>query len=98
MNDNEFNERIKELIKEIANLPQDQQKQLGPLVSETEQRHQDIKENSDKVTQSLDNLRICMKYLLFDIEATRREQNEIKRMLDDSLSRNDKHNRAEGEM
>ncbi len=84
MNDEEFNARLRELITEITNLPKNQQKQLGPLVAETKQRHKDIKENVNKLTKSLIDLRICIKYLLFDLEATRRERDQLKAALDDN--------------
>lgn len=96
MKDDEFNERLKELIKEITSLPQDQQKKLGTLVNETKQRNKDIKESADKIVQSLGSLRICLKYLLFDLEATRRERDKMKKMLDDNSSNDDKPSRADG--
>lgn len=101
MNANEFNAQIKELIREIVDSQKDkQEKQEKPetLVNSTQQRRLDIKKNADKVTQSLDNLRICIKYILFDLEATRRERDRVKAMLSDILSNNNKPKKAEGEM
>ena len=97
MDENEFNKRIIELINEIASLPTDKQKQLKPLVEETKQRHEDIKENIGKINQSITDLRICIKYLLFDLEATKRERNKLKLILDKKSSDdNNKPNKADG--
>lgn len=82
MTDDEFNEKLRELIHEIANLPPNRQKQLAPLIEETKARHKAIRKNADKVTRSLNDLRICLKYLLFDLEATRRERDELRKQLD----------------
>jgi len=82
MNEEVFNKKLRELIREIANLPEDKQKQLAPLVEETKERHEDIKESVSRITKSLGDLRICLKYLLFDLEATRRERDKLKGMLD----------------
>ena len=99
MDEETFNRRIRELIREIANLPADKQKQLAPLVEETQARHKEIKENVDKVTKSLGDLRICLKYLLFDLEATRRERDRLKAAMDNQPPKDDDEpNKAEGEM
>jgi hypothetical protein len=79
----EFNYRLRELIAEITTLPIDKQKQLIPLIEETKKRQNTIKENVDKINQSLDGLRICLKYMLFDLEATRRERDALKKILND---------------
>lgn len=98
MNDKEFNTRLRELIAEIANLPKKQQKQLGSLIDETKQRHKDIKKNMDEVAESLEDLRICIKYLLFDLEATRRERDRLRKMLSNWSTDDDKPNGTDGEM
>lgn len=76
-----FDKRLQELIREVANLPVDQQKKLVPFIEKTKQRHQEIKDNIDNIEDSFINLRICIKYILFDLEATRRERDYLKNML-----------------
>ncbi len=95
MNDEEFNERLRELIHVIANLPPKDRQQLELLAAETQKRHKDIKENVDRVTKSLGDLRICLKYLMFDLEATRRERNSLKEMLENQSSDDDEPNRMD---
>ena len=101
MDEDTFNKRLRELISEIANLPADKQKQLAPLVEETKSRHDKIKENMDKVTKSLGDLRICLKYLLFDLEATRRERDRLKSIVDNQPPKDaddNEPNKAKGDM
>lgn len=101
MNEETFDKKLRELIREIACLPADKQKKLAPMVEETQARHDEIKENVDKVTKSLGDLRICLKYLLFDLEATRRERDRLKGIVDNQPPKDaddDEPNRAEGEM
>jgi chromosome segregation ATPase len=98
MDENEFNNKLRELINEIAALPKDKQEQLKPLVEETKKRHEDIKEDISKISRSLADLRICLKYLLFDLEATKRERDKMKAKLDKQQPRDDDPNKIEGEM
>jgi len=101
MNEEAFNKRLRELIREIANLPADKQKQLAPLVEETKTRHKELKENVGKIANSLADLRICLKYLLLDLEATRRERDRLKSMLENQPPKeddDDQPNKAEGEI
>ena len=81
ISEEEFNNKLQELIRVVADLPVDKQKQ---------DQH---KIEVNKITRSLTDLRICIKYLIFDLEATRRERDQFKKILDD-----DEPNRANGEM
>lgn len=101
MDEATFNAKLQELIREITNLPADKQKQLAPLIEETKKRHKAVKDKIDQITKSLTDLRICLKYLLFDLEATRRERDQLRATLDKKPPKNeddDTLNKAEGEM
>lgn len=98
MDEKTFNYKLQELIREIANLPPKDKQQLELLAAETQKRHKDIKENVDRVSKSLIDLRICLKYLMFDLEATRRERDSLKKILENQSLDDDESNRAEGEM
>lgn len=81
MSEKEFDNRLQELIRVVADLPINKQKQLKSLMKQTQDQCQ-IK--VDKITKSITDLRICIKYLIFDLEATRRERDQFKKMLDDN--------------
>jgi phosphoglycerate-specific signal transduction histidine kinase len=68
-----FREEFDELESRIATLPSDQQATLRPLLQETRERHLQIEQAITAAKDTLDDWRIAMKYLIFDIEARRRE-------------------------
>lgn len=81
MDEKELNKRLRDLIGEVANLKKRDQEKLQPLIKETKQRQKDIKKNVDKVHKSIEDLTICVKYILFDLEATRRERDNLIKIL-----------------
>jgi chromosome segregation ATPase len=85
MNEQDFQQRLGELITQINNLPESQRGPLEQLASETRERHDQMKKTVADLQESLDYLRLSIKYLVFDLEATRRE-NEFLRKLIDSQS------------
>ncbi len=97
MNEQEFNNKLGELIQQIETLPAPQREQLQKLAQETRDRHQRIRSTVKSLQDSLDYLRLSVKYLVFDLEATRRENDYLRRMIganpadenpDDSRDRN----------
>ena len=89
MNEETINKKLQELINEIASLPISKQKPLAPLVKKTKANHANIKENFNKITELLGNLRICLQYLLFDIEATKRERDKLRAQLKNKPPKDD---------
>lgn len=81
MNEQEFNNKLGELIDQIETLPEPQRQQLQKLAKETRERHQRIRSTVKSLQDSLDYLRLSVKYLVFDLEATRRENDYLRRML-----------------
>ncbi len=71
-----------DLAAAISRLPAEQRAQLDPVfqrVADSTRRRRRI---LNLVQEALSQLRLDMKYLLFDLEATRRERNEYRRCLD----------------
>ncbi len=83
MDEQSLNKTIRELIKEIANLPTSNRKQTIPLIADTKTK---TKTDMDKINLSLCDLRIMIKYLQFDLEATRRERDCFQKRLKDLSS------------
>lgn len=79
--ENKFNE----LIKEIDSIPAPQREKLNMLVGQTYDRHKQLRKDVDELHESLDYLRVSLKYLLFDLEATRRENAQLKGLLKDGI-------------
>lgn len=77
-----FQKRLSELIAEIETLPVGERDKLQKLAAETRKRHDDIKKTVNGLQDSIDCLRLSIKYLLFDLEATRRENDYLRKMLE----------------
>ncbi|MGB8227334.1 MAG: hypothetical protein WCE45_10815 [Sedimentisphaerales bacterium] len=76
--------RLNELLNEVNNLPAEQSKKLLSLAQKTKLYNQKQKQDTDNLRDSLDHLRLTVKYLLFDLEATRRENKYLRKMLEHS--------------
>ena len=81
MDETTFQKRLAELLSEIASLPASQRSKLELLVADAKKRHEQLQASAANVQESLDYLRVAIKYLLFDLEATRRENSYLRKML-----------------
>jgi len=84
MDEAAFENRLDELIKEIASVPEPQRTKLVTLVKQTGNCHKRLRKSVGSLQESLDYLRVSVKYLLFDLESTRRENASLKKLLEDS--------------
>ncbi len=84
MDEGTFQKRLSELVAELGTLPEPERERLSMLAEETRQRHQELKRTVSSLHESIDFLRLSIKYLLFDLEATRRENGQLRKMLDDN--------------
>lgn len=81
MNDQDFQKRLGELMGQIEQLPASQRAPLEALASETRSRHDRMKKTIGELQESLDYLRLSVKYLVFDLEATRRENDYLRKLV-----------------
>ena len=86
MNEETFQRKLAELIAEISTLPAGDRDKLELLAEQTRERHQQLKETVNSLQESIDFVRLSIKYMLFDLEATRRENDKLRKMLDDNSS------------
>lgn len=82
MDEATFTTKLGELMAQIETLPAAERERLRQIADETRQRHSDIKKSVNTLQESIDFLRLWIKYLLFDIEATRRENMYLRKMLE----------------
>ena len=87
MDEATFQKKLSELVEQIETLPESERDRLVTLADETKQRHEDIKKSVGSLQESIDFLRVWIKYLLFDIEATRRENGYLRKMLEEDPNR-----------
>lgn len=82
MNEAEFQKRLAELVAVIDTLPEGERDRLRQLAHETKERHEQLKKSVGAIQDSIDFLRLGIKYMLFDLEATRRENAYLRKMLE----------------
>ncbi len=82
MDEATFQKRLGELLAEIETLPVGERDKLRSLAAETKKRHEEIKSVVNSLQDGIDSLRLSIKYLLFDLEATRRENAYLRKMLE----------------
>ncbi len=74
---------LNELVKQFGGVTDPAYKRLVTLAKQAEDSRKKIKQDVDYLSESLDYLRVCIKYLLLDIEATRRENDCLRKLLSD---------------
>ncbi|GAB4519013.1 MAG: transcriptional regulator [Phycisphaerales bacterium] len=82
MNETDFQAKLGELIAQIDELPTGQREELKRLAEETKARHDKIRTTIRGLQDSLDYLRLSVKYLVFDLEATRRENEYLRKVVE----------------
>jgi hypothetical protein len=82
MDEAAFQKKLKELVNQIETLPAGERERLRAMAEETKARHADIKKSVSAMQENIDFLRLWIKYMLFDLEATRRENNYLRKMLE----------------
>ena len=83
MEEKNLEAKLNELVKEIGGMAGPEHKKLAMLAREAHDSHKKLQRSVDNLQESLDYLRICIKYQLFDLEATRRENNYLRKMLEE---------------
>ncbi len=81
MDEQTFQSKLAELMGEISTLPKSEREKLERMAQQTQKRHQQLKQTVHNLQESLDYLRLSIKYLVFDLEATRRENGYLRQML-----------------
>jgi hypothetical protein len=82
MKEAKLEDRLNELVKELTGVAEPRgvkSAMPGKEVRDNEPSAKDI----DRLQESLDYLCICVKYQLFDLEATRRENKYLRQLLEE---------------
>ncbi len=95
MDEQAFEMKLTELMNKIKQLPEEERPTLERLAEEARKRRTRIQASVQELQESLDYLRLTIKYLVFDLEATRRE-NAYLRKLVEQANRDEAH-REDGE-
>ena len=82
MNEQDFQTKLTELISQINTLPESERDQIRKVADEARERHERMNKTVGELQESLDYLRLSVKYLVFDLEATRRENAYLRKLLE----------------
>jgi len=73
----DYREIFEQLEQIIADLPPDQRDEMRNLAREVHSKRENLQAALDDCRDSMDDLRLRLKYIAFDKEAARREQRGI---------------------
>ncbi|MEO1495721.1 MAG: transcriptional regulator [Planctomycetota bacterium] len=80
---------LRRLAEAVSALPADYAAELMPLLDSVVESTNRRRRILSLVQDALGQLRLDMKYLMFDLEATRRERDEVQQKLDDLVDPSD---------
>jgi predicted PilT family ATPase len=80
---------LNELAKQFGDSIDINQAKLADLAKQAQTGRKQLQKGINSLQELLDYLRVCIKYQSFDLEATRRENNYLKKLLEEN-------NREEG--
>lgn len=83
MDEAAFEKKLDALVSEIGSTSSPQNKKLKLLAEKTRDYGKKMEKSADRLQESLDYLRLGVKYMLFDLEATRRENTYLRKLLED---------------
>jgi thioredoxin-related protein len=86
MDEAAFEKKLNELVSEIGSIPPPQRDKLIMLAKQTGNCQKRLKKSVNNLQESLDYLRVSIKYMLFDLEATRRENTYLRKLLEDDTN------------
>ena len=84
MDEQTFQAKFAELLSKIQERPDEQRHRLEKLAEQSKERRTRIQSSLSELQESLDYLRLTVKYLVFDLEATRRENAYLRRLIEQS--------------
>lgn len=87
MDEAQFENKLNELVKEFGGAADSRYKKLMMFEEQPGKGGKRLEKDVDSLQESLDYLRICIKYQLFDLEATRRENEYLKKILGENNDR-----------
>ena len=83
MDETSLEDKLRELVREFGTVADPQYRKLAILAKEARESQEQLKRSVSSLQESLDYLRVCIKYQLFDLEATRRENQYLRKLLEE---------------
>ncbi len=86
MDETSLEDKLNELVKEFGETATPQHQKLAKLAKEAQVNRKKLEKSINSLQESLDYLRVCIKYQVFDLEATRRENEYLRKLLEENDS------------
>ncbi|MDO8140955.1 MAG: hypothetical protein Q6358_05600 [Candidatus Brocadiales bacterium] len=83
MDEKTFHEKLLDLIEQIKRFPEAKRESLEMLAGELGKKYEDLRKSLVMLQDTLDSLRLNVKYLLFDLEATKKENIALRKKLEE---------------
>jgi len=83
MDETSLEDKLNELVKEFGDAVDPQHRKLATLARQAQANRKNLEKSINSLQESLDYLRVCIKYQLFDLEATRRENKYLRKLLEE---------------
>ncbi|MHC4460926.1 MAG: hypothetical protein ACYS6W_01315 [Planctomycetota bacterium] len=83
MDEARLEDKLNELVKEFGGMVDPQHRKLAMLAKQARDSQKRLQKSINGLQESLDYLRVCIKYQLFDLEATRRENKYLRDLLEE---------------
>jgi len=80
-NETELGDQVDNLIREFENSDDPQDHEFARKAKKMRLNQKEFEKSLTNLQESLDYLRLCIKYQFFDLEATRREISYLRRLL-----------------
>ncbi len=84
MDETSFQEKMNHILERIRDLPAAQAPDAALAAEDVEARRARVQHSMGELQEALDYLRLSVKYLVFDLEATRRENAYLRRIIEQS--------------
>ena len=84
MDETNLEDKLNELVKEFGEGADPQNRKLAKLAKQAQANRKKLESSINSLQESLDYLRVCIKYQVFDLEATRRENQYLRKLLEES--------------
>jgi hypothetical protein len=86
MDESNLENKLSELVKEFGEGIDPQHIKLAKLAKQAQASHKELRKSLSSLQELLDYLRVCIKYQVFDLEATRRENEYLRKLLEENQS------------
>ncbi|MFQ6036188.1 MAG: hypothetical protein ACE5NM_10150 [Sedimentisphaerales bacterium] len=83
MDETRLEDKLNELVREFGEAADPHASKLAKLAEQAQANRRQLEKSINRLQELLDYLRVCIKYQVFDLEATRRENAYLRKLLEE---------------